>query len=355
MLIESTMGRDEGVGMLLKILLRKIRKLTRISLVYFLFVPTRVLLLLTRSNIQFSNNSHSKIDGAGAQIQRLLAVYSLSKKYRIKFHQNAFTDISVHPLDPFQTHESKEKFLVELNYLFALERSARSQTARVIEIGTLSAWRFFRIVASNFLRPDTIILNIVEPYPITDCFPDLFNDIVNCFPNWKKFASELAISYPKPLVSIHYRQGVGGSVIYPGQKIPRELPPSYFLSNLRNEFGEDGLIIPVQIFTDAPVADTIYEPNVMQRSHWEGTPGFTDGQMKIKGNDLFTFFNENQVPVHIQSGGNPLEAMAIMSKSDFLITSRSSLSFVAGLLNSEGRVLAAEGFWHPAPSEWLTN
>lgn len=341
--------------MLLKLALRKIRKSLRISSVYLFFIPTRVLLSLSRSNIEFSNNSYSKIDGAGAQIQRLLAVYSLSKKYRVRFHQNVFTDISVHPLDPFQTEESKDEFLAELNQLFALELSDREESARIIEIGTLSAWNLFRIVAFNLVVPGTLRLNIVEPYPITDCFRNIFRDIRNSFPNWIAFSSDQAADYPKPLVSIHYRQGVGGSVIYPGQKIPRELPPSYFLAKLRKEFGAGDFDVPVQIFTDAPVVDTVYEPDVKQRSHWEGSPGFADGQMKIKGNDLFTFFSANQIPVNIQSGGNPLGAMALMSSSDFLITSRSSLSYVAGLLNSKGKIVAAEGFWHPAPTNWLTD
>lgn len=326
----------------------------RISSVYSFFFPTRFLLSLSRSKIEFSNNSFSKIDGAGAQIQRLLAVYALSQKYRVRFHQNMFTDISVHPLDPFQTKESKNKFLAELNYLFALGLSSRDESARVIEIRTLSAWRLFRIVAFNLLSPHTIRLSIVEPYPITDCFPDLFQDVRNSFPHWIAFSSKMSTNYPRPLVSIHYRQGVGGSVIYPGQKIPRELPTSYFLAKLRNEFGAAEFDVPVQVFTDAPVVDTIYEPDVRQRSHWEGTPGFTGGQMQIKGNDLFTFFRANRIPVEVHSGGNPLEAIAIMSNSDFLITSRSSLSYVAGLLNSKGTVVAAEGFWHPTPSDWLT-
>lgn len=341
--------------MSLRLALRRIRKLNRIISAYLLFLPTKFFISLRSSSIEFSNNTHSKIDGVGAQIQRLLAIHSLSKKYGVRFHQNIFEDISVHALDPFQSKSSKDDFLVKLNHLFASSNSTQNVSTRVIEISTLSSWKLFRKVALNLFIPGNITYNIVEPYALTDCFTDIYQGVENNFPNWVAFSSGMAANFSKPLVSIHYRQGVGGSVIYPGQKIPRELPATYFLAKLQNAFGEEDFTFPVQIFTDAPIVDTIYEPEVAQRSHWEGTPGFTDGKMVIKGNDLFAFFSANHISVNIHSGGDPIDAIAIMSSSDLLITSRSSLSYVAGLLNSKGTIVAAEGFWHPAPSHWITH
>jgi hypothetical protein len=70
---------------------------------------------------------------------------------------------------------------------------------------------------------------------------------------------------------------------------------------------------------------------------------------------LYQYFRSKQVDINVHSGGNPLEAIALMSKSDLLITSRSSLSYVAGLLNSSGTIVAADQFWHPNPDAWITD
>jgi hypothetical protein len=323
--------------------------------VRFLILPTRILLLFARPDFILSNNTILKIDGVGAQIQRLLGVYSLSKKLRIEFTQNPFLDISVHPLDPYQTQDQKMEFIQQLNHLFKLNHSSGCDGAKVIEIGALTPWKLLSIVIVNFLWKGTLQLNVVEPYPITDSYPDLLTRMQDNFPNWMEFAEGLVSEFSHPIISIHYRQGVGGGAIYPGQKVSRELPPSYFLMKLKFAFGLKEFKSSINLFTDAPVQDLTYSPGVDQNHHWEGTPGFSNGVMKVKGNDLYSYFAKNNLHVEVYLGGNPLEAIAIMSKSDFLITSRSSLSYVAGLLNSYGTIIAAEGFWHPSPRTWIRN
>ena len=68
-----------------------------------------------------ANNTTLKIDGVGAQIQRLISIYSLSKILKIDFRQNSFIDISVHALDPFQDLESKASFIGQMNRLFQID------------------------------------------------------------------------------------------------------------------------------------------------------------------------------------------------------------------------------------------
>lgn len=341
--------------MLLRSAFRHLRRLLRTVNVKCLILPTRILLLFARPDFVLSNNTIRKIDGVGAQIQRLLGVYSLSKNLRIEFTQNPFLDISVHPLDPYQTQDQKIEFIQQLNHLFKLNHSSGCHGAKVIEIGALTPWKLLSIVIVNFLGKGSIQLNIVEPYPITDSYPDLLTRMQENFPNWVRFAESLVSEFSHPIISIHYRQGVGGGAIYPGQKVSRELPPSYFLMKLKSAYGLKEFKSSINLFTDAPVQDLTYSPSVDQNHHWEGTPGFSNGVMKVKGNDLYSYFAKNNLQVEVHLGGNPLEAIAIMSKSDFLITSRSSLSYVAGLLNSNGTIIAAEGFWHPSPRMWIKN
>ncbi len=317
-----------------------------------IFRLIQLLVKFSRSKFLLTNDTTSKIDGTGAQIQRLVSVVALSRKLKIGFNQNPFQDISVHPLDPFQDSESKKRFIEQMNYLFACESLQVSGSFQRTQYKTLSVWILLKISFRGLFIRESLEISVVEPYPVTDAFPDITNDLVELFPNWNSFADGLIEGLDEPVISIHYRQGVGGLAIYPGQRISRELLPSYFLSKLRDipVLRDSNLV--VNLFTDAPLEDMSYAPLPDQRGHWEGTPGYEGGIMKIKGNNLLSIFNENGIDVRVHMGGNPLSAIAIMSKSDFLITSRSSLSYVAGLLNTVGKVTAADGFWHPAPSSW---
>jgi hypothetical protein len=319
----------------------------------FLVRLTRFLFSSSRSTVVLSNDTTSKIDGTGAQIQRLICLHALSTELGLDFVQNPFVDVSVHPLDPFQDRLAKDAFVEQMNDLFELPSRSNVGPMRIIDLKTLNAWSLLRITITALRDNEPIQLNVVEPYPITDAYPDIAFRASHIFPKWENFANFLVQEFQRPFVSIHYRQGVGGAVLYPGQKISRELPPTYFYKKLKELITEYESSPSVYLFTDAPVSNITYKPDVQQHYQWDGTPGFMDGVMEIKGNDLSRFFQERNVEVKVHIGGNPLEAIAIMSKSNYLITSRSSLSYVAGLLNASGTIVASDGFWHPSPRSWI--
>jgi hypothetical protein len=337
----------------MRFLLGSARNWSRMVLTRFLVGLARFLFSSSRCTVILSNDTTSKIDGTGAQIQRLICLHALSAELGLDFLQNLFVDVSVHPLDPFQDPLAKDAFIRQMNDLFELPNRGEVGPMRIIDLKTLSAWSLLRITIASLRDNEPIRLNVVEPYPITDAYPDIAFRRSHIFPKWEEFANFLVQDFQRPFVSIHYRQGVGGAVLYPGQKIPRELPPTYFYLKLRELITEYDPSPSVYLFTDAPVSDITYKPDVQQHYQWDGTPGFIDGIMEIKGNDLSRFFQERNVEVKVHIGGNPLEAIAIMSKSNYLITSRSSLSYVAGLLNASGTIVASDGFWHPSPSSWI--
>jgi hypothetical protein len=334
---------------------RKLRKLLYFSGTRVLLLVTRGVLRFSRTRLVLSNDTYSKVDGTGAQIQRLLSLYSLSREIKIDFLRQPFVDVSVHPLDPFQDDRSKAAFVAQMNHLFELVEDSPISDSRTISLQTLNVWTLFKFSLLCLQNRNPIVLSVVEAYLITDHYPDIACGIVDSLPNWAVYADSRAQALGKPLASIHYRQGVGGLVLYPGQNIPRELPPSYFYSQLMNLFSDFDKNPTVHLFTDAPLEDMIYEPDVQQHEHWESTPGFEKGLMQIKGNNLDAFFRDRKIDIVVHRGGNPLDAIAIMSKSDYLITSRSSLSYVAGLLNTSGSVVAADQFWHPSPTPWISS
>ena len=74
--------------------------------------------------------------------------------------------------------------------------------------------------------------------------------------------------------------------------------------------------------------------------------------MNVKGNDLASSLKKYGDRCSIHIGGNPLTAIKFMSESDYLIMGRSSLSYVAAILNKEGVIYYPPKFWHPPMSHW---
>jgi hypothetical protein len=148
---------------------------------------------------------------------------------------------------------------------------------------------------------------------------------------------------------VHFRQGVGGKSIYPGQRLPRELDIDYFAETLSKCNHEGRKILVV---TDAPSSPMTYQPVIDQKHLWNGTPKFNNGVMSISGYDLQKAFGERGFQVKVISGGDPLEALNLMLNCDILIMSRSSLSYSAAILNYKATIYYPPGFWHPPMRGW---
>ena len=74
--------------------------------------------------------------------------------------------------------------------------------------------------------------------------------------------------------------------------------------------------------------------------------------MYVEGLDLSEHVFNFNAKSELIAGGDPLDALCLMSNADFLIMSKSSLSFTGAVLNSKGKIFYPVGFWHPALNKW---
>jgi hypothetical protein len=153
---------------------------------------------------------------------------------------------------------------------------------------------------------------------------------------------------------IHYRQGVGGFVTYPGQNTSRETSLVKFeeaILSILDKAGQNS-IKSIVVLTDAPKDVTFYRPPTDQQILWEGTPGYVNGMMTIQPLNFASLSEKFDLPIEIYRGGNPLDAVSIMAESDFLLMSKSSLSYLGGLFNRAGKVYSVKNFWHRPLPRW---
>jgi len=295
-------------------------------------------------------------DGTGAQIQRVLSVKLIASVFQIGYVHRDFKSIQIHPLDPFQDQKSYSDYLIRLNETFCFPSlNANLENFEIVMIRNISIWKLLKVqIRSNVFKRKFHIV-IQDPYPISESFVDKFSSIGFSF-NKNFEDGTLSRLVGEHDVVIHHRQGVGNMAIYPGQKISRELDLEYFFQAL-DSIIMGGLCgakedVRVLILTDAPLKKIRYAPPADQIDLWDGTPNFNSGTVLIEGNVLEEKFVQRGFQVKVLSGGDPLDAIFIMSKAKFLISARSSLSYVAGLLNQAGTVFAAPDFWHSKPRVW---
>ena len=304
---------------------------------------------LLRPSIALTYLNTRKADGVGAQIQRILAIRSLSHSLNLGYLHTGVSSLAIHPLDSYQDEDEMTAFLLKLNHEFWMESSKDLSLGDFCEItaNTLSfRFLFLGIFKSKILRKK-ILVQLVEPYPISEFDPDLYEDITRFLPNLdlqKKV---------DPVIAVHYRRGVGGFAVQRGEKVSRELAGEYFATLVKEIIATHHLRnFKLLVFTDSPSDDLIFVPPDHQSHLWNTSTGFTEGKMHVIGLELKNFFQDMSDSLEVIYGGDPLDVIKSLATADHLILSRSSFGYVAAVLNDKGEIYIPSKFWHTPLSRW---
>lgn len=315
-------------------------------------IQFRIVSFLSKSlhpRVTLTYFNSEKPDGVGAQVQRILAIASLSKNLNLGYIHTGVASVAVHPLDPYQSEMELKKFLEELNHLFHINPTVSVSTDFEFEISVknLLFTDLIKTMFKSFFLDQNVLIRIVEPYGISEHDPLKFKDISALLPNFSP------LSKSKQHMVIHYRRGVGGLSVQKGEKISREVESKFF-TRLASEVYSHGLnkIENFTIFTDSPSLDLEYIPPMNQEDLWVNSSKFENGVMNVSGLDMAKVFYNFPIKPVINYGGDPLVAIRTMAGADFLIMSRSSFSYVGALLNSHGIIFFPSRFWHKPMNNW---
>lgn len=314
-----------------------------------LFRILRNLCVVLKPKITLTYLNTAKADGIGAQVQRILAIASLSKNLNLGYVHTGIASVAVHPLDPYQSESELKAFLIELNHLFYLDSTVNKSEIHQIELSakTLNFPGLFRIILKSATTRKRALIRIVEPYGISEHDPFKFQDISELLPNFTP------ILEPSNNFVIHYRRGVGGLSVQKGEKISREVESKFFSRLATEIFSKNVAAIKnFTIFTDAPSDNLEYTPPTDQGDLWENSSKFENGVMSISGLDMKEIFQNFPVEPDIHYGGDPLAAIRVMAGADFLIMSRSSFSYLSAALNKNGIIYFPSKFWHKPLKSW---
>ena len=175
----------------------------------------RILCVLLKPKITFTYLNAAKPDGIGAQIQRILAIASLSKNLNLGYLHTGVASVAVHPLDPYQSEPELKAFLGELNHLFYMDSTVDMSEDHQLDLSlkTLDFKDLVKTILKSVVTRKSALIRIVEPYDISEHDPFKFRDINSLLPNFTP------ILEPTQNLVIHYRRGVGGLSVQKGEKI----------------------------------------------------------------------------------------------------------------------------------------
>lgn len=303
------------------------------------------------SRLHMSYRAGKKFDGLGAQLQRVLAINGLANYLSLDSISRPIEAIAIHPLDELDSSSDYEKFMLNVNSVIGASESSRDSRnlGNCIYVNDLRLRDICRAIIRIFMKRQVVELQVTHPYRFVDTWPNMYVCLANGLiaNRLKYFADEAS----EPTIVLHYRHGVGGAGIQPGQSQTRELGLREYRESIKAASRALG-IRQISVYTDAPLVQTRFTPPTKQISEWSGLPGFDGTRMEIKGNSLDDLTVDLPCDFKIKRGGNPLISLANMAAADALILSRSSFSYVAALLSRSIFVWMPRDFWHPSLPGW---
>ena len=247
------------------------------------------------------------MDGGCAQIQRIIGIFCIAKHYKLEYIHSNLIDIE-------HRYRDKIDFLQKYNQIFDFKNHRKINDVDLNQTKIVTLNQIDEIFI-NQNRNSNILVKISYPYNLTDKFPDLYNYIFE----YSFFDNPFRSCIDEIIIGVHIRRG---DVVKPENK-NRYLSDDYYLT----------------------IIDKIIERNLQNQK-------FKIYIYSEKGHnynfDKFKYLSN----VEIKLDYDDIETLKELSYSNILIMSKSSYSYVAGLLNKNGMIVYCP-FWHNKKSNWI--
>jgi hypothetical protein len=303
-------------------------------------------------------------DGSGAQVQRIIAIYCLAKRFGLKYFRSQIIDLDFNPGDGISSPEEMNNYRNRLNkFLNFLDH----QEPNAHEIWEFQFWNlptavnnrqintFVYLIYFNFLkfysriRNRDMVLKIANPHPLADKIPDIYEKIM------PKLHNPFVLSGSK-LFEIHMH--LVRSKVTKDQLNRRFTEDSWYLeilSSVIQLLDKYNIRYEVILHTDVNKNQSWVIPdgyNKQSVQYWKDAGiEIIDNEMAVVDESALAGFKEIQ-NLRVVTGVDPLLAWAQIAKADLFLMGKSSFSFVGALLNPTGIIVGQE-FWHKFPKSWL--
>ena len=293
--------------------------------------------------LTYDNTRH---DGVGAQLHRIYGIYSISRLLGASYFHSPLAGVGYQGLAALEGNASDPEFHHEFNDLFKIKSDAvPADDCHKIELPSISLAVFQQIAARFDLdktggRPS--LVRLVMPFGIADRFPDCYEACKEISP----FPAPALIPEGQPLrVALHVRRGE--LLVLDSDRM---LPNAYYIrvaqqiARVLEALGSD---YQIELHTEVPSTEFTVRPEHRGIGHRIPDP-------VVVSPEMYRLDEFSVLPrlVHYVNG-RAIECIRQLATADVLVTSRSSFSYLGGILNRKGIVLY-QPFWHRPPSSWMT-
>ena len=302
-------------------------------------------------------DNQATMDGVGAQLQRIISVFSISRLAGVGYLHTPLFDIDPQVFSSLSFEERLPQ-IEAWNNLFRddLEVFHKAKGQRVFESNKISLIqiRLLRLL-SRFSRC-RVICKLSNPRIITDKYPDSLLAAPDLMINSLFDASEADEGL---IIVVHIRQGVLALSQFKDRLLRLdhyEKILKFVVDCLNREGMQFKIMIPKENGQDESLS--MSDPEVALSI--EFNPNNPSLKFNIDGSINLIHEIPNAELTPILFGAQWLNQSSTYSdfmqmlRADVLITSKSSLSFVAGLLNKNS-VKIYTPFWHQPPRKWISS
>lgn len=300
-------------------------------------------------------------DGSGAQIQRILAIYATSKSVNIGYIHSGIADLGPNPGDSFTNLKQRKEFLLRLNSIIEFPSDEIFETKFTISIKSLNN---FTVRALPILRKllgflkITLVIKVQSVYRWIDRNTHYYESANKILRD--RLPKVLNLE-KKLVVDCHIRRAVVPEFLANGRDNPRYTKNIYFLNAIKiiSEIAnKENLEILIRIHTDIPSWShginkwEIPSNTSLETINYWATLGIVDDENLLIPKETFFDDLSEYGSIQILNEIDPIAAWQNMENADILISSKSSFSYVGGLLRGVKPVIFCS-FWHSGLPTWL--
>jgi len=281
-------------------------------------------------------DNEAMTDGAGAQLQRILSIYLIAKAYGVGYVHFGLRKLSYQGAKCLEENKEDPGQIDRYNELFSLPSDTVTSIKNIYKVFDISE----EIIQRFRGEADNTLLLIQFAGTMVDKNPGLLAMGFHMLP----WTIRPVIYGRAVVVAIHVRRGELFVV-----DSDRMLPNSYYvdcMKALADIFGRLGIRYEFHVHTE------VVKKAVVVTGETHGICGRIQGAVELRPSDncLEDFSVVPGIIWHINE--YPVDTLKALALADVLLASRSSFSYVAGILKCRGAVLF-HPFWHSLAPGWI--
>jgi hypothetical protein len=281
-------------------------------------------------------------DGVGAQLQRIYGIYAISRLLGAGYLHTPIGRVDYQGLAALEAGVIDPAFPDAFNALFHIPSdvgvTSEFHPVTVRDISVDVVQQFADLFDSGGTGRRPILARLALPYGISDRWPDCHEVCTAVSP----FASPVLDGRPLR-IALHVRRGELLAI-----DDGRMLPNRYYVNVARAVAGaldRRRIAYRIELWTEVPAGEFVVRPDDRNFNQLRA-PVVVNAEMSSLED-----FDELPNLVHCING-RTIDCLRGLATADVLVMSRSSFSYVGGVLNRRCVVLY-HPFWHGAPSAWI--